>query len=93
MDAQISKELGLSEESIKKLREVNRENQAARREAMQSGQGGNREEMMENMRKLTEKADAALLAVLSDAEKKKMEELKGAKLEIDMAPLRPTRRQ
>ena len=92
LDAQISKELGLGEDTIKKLREVNRENQAARREAMQAaGQGGNREEMMENMRKLTEKSDAALLAVLSDAEKKKMEELKGAKLEIDMAPLRQRR--
>lgn len=91
LDAQISKELGLGEDTVKKLREVNRDNQTARREAMQAAQGGNREEMMENMRKLTEKSDAALLAVLSDAEKKKMEELKGTKLEIDMAPLRPRR--
>ena len=91
LDAQITMELGLGEESVKKLREVNRENQAARREAMAAAQGGNREEGMANMRKVIEKADAALLAVLSDAEKKKMEELKGAKLEIDMAPLRPRR--
>ena len=93
MDAQISKELGLSEETIKKVREVNQENATARREAMQSAQGGNREEMMEAMRKLNEKADASLMAALSDAEKKKVDELKGTKLEIDTAPLRPRRPQ
>lgn len=90
LDSAISQELGLSNESIKKLRQVNQENQAARREAMQSSNG---EERMAKIRELNEKADSALLAVLSDAEKKKMEELKGAKLEIDTAPLRPGRRQ
>lgn len=93
MDEQVSKELALSEGTVKKLKEVNQENQTARREAMQAAQGADREEMMATMRKLTEKSDAALLAVLSDAEKKKMEELKGNKLEIDMAPLRPQRPQ
>ncbi len=93
IDSHISKDLGLSDDTLKKLREVNQENQNARREAMQQAQGGNREEMMETMRKLSEKADAALLAVLSDAEKKKLEELKGSKLDIDMAPLRPRRQQ
>lgn len=94
LDAQISKELGLSDDTVKKLKEVNQANQAARREAMQGGGGGgNREEMMEKMRKLNEKADADLLAVLNDADKKKVEELKGSKLEIDTAPLRPRRQQ
>lgn len=93
MDEQISKELGLNEDTVKKLKEVNQENMTARREAMQSAQGGSREEMMEAMRKLNEKSDAALLAVLSDAEKKKLEELKGSKLEIDTAPLRQRRPQ
>ncbi len=93
LDSNISKELGLGEESVKKLQQVNQENQTARREAMQGGGGGNREEMMAKMRELNEKADNALLAVLSDAEKKKMEELKGSKLEIDTAPLRPRRPQ
>lgn len=90
MDEQISKELGLNEDTVKKLKEVNQENMTARREAMQ---GVSREEMMEAMRKLNEKSDAALLAVLSDAEKKKLEELKGSKLEIDTAPLRQRRPQ
>ncbi len=93
MDEQISKELGLSDDTLKKLRQVSQENMTARREAMQSVQGGSREEMMEAMRKANEKSDAALLAVLSDAEKKKLDELKGSKLEIDTAPLRPRRPQ
>ncbi len=92
MDPDIAKELGLSEESQKKLKDVNQENMNARREAMQ-GAGGDREAMMEAMRKLNEKSDAALLAVLSDAEKKKLEDLKGTKLEIDTAPLRQRRPQ
>lgn len=90
MDEQISKELGLNEDTVKKLKEVNQENMTARREAMQ---GVSREEMVEAMRKLNEKSDAALLAVLSDADKKKLDELKGSKLEIDTAPLRQRRPQ
>lgn len=90
LDTQVSKELGLSEDTVKKLKSVNQENQAARREAMQSAQN-DREAAAAAMRKLSEKSDADLLAVLSDAEKKKVEELKGSKLEIDMAPLRPNR--
>lgn len=93
MDEQISKELGLSDDTLRQLRQVSQENVTARREAMQAVQGGSREEMMEAMRKANEKSDAALLAVLSDAEKKKLDELKGSKLEIDTAPLRPRRPQ
>jgi hypothetical protein len=92
-DEQISQALGLSADTVKKLKDVVQENNNARREAMQSAQGSSREEMMETMRKLNEKSDAALLAVLSDEEKKKVEELKGSKLEIDTAPLRPRRPQ
>lgn len=92
LDEQVSKELGLSEDTLKKLKDVNQENQKAARDAMQAAQG-DREAMMEAMRKVTETSNAALLAVLSDAEKKKVEDLKGSKLEIDTAPLRPRRPQ
>lgn len=92
-DAEVAKSLGLSSETVEKLKKVNEENMAARREAMQAAQGGGQEEMMAAMTKFNEKSNTALLGVLSDAEKKTMEELKGTKLEIDMAPLRPRRPQ
>lgn len=44
------------------------------------------------MTKLTDKENAALLATLSDEQKKKFDGLKGVELKMDFTSLRPARR-
>lgn len=91
LDPAISAALQLKEDILSKLKAVNDANGAARREAMGGLQGKSPEEMTEIMSKLREKENSALLAVLSDDQKKKYEELLGAKLTIDQTSLRGNR--
>ncbi len=91
LDPAISKALGLSDEAVAKLKAAVDANTAARREAMQDAQNASQDERAEMMRKLSEKESAALLAAMSDGDKKKLEEMKGAALTIDQAPLRQRR--
>ncbi|MEQ1827708.1 MAG: hypothetical protein ABL921_17240, partial [Pirellula sp.] len=88
LDPAISAALQLKEDQVAKLKSVNDANRTARRDALQ---GKSPEEMRELVPKLTEKDNAALLASLSDDQKKKFEELKGAALTIDTTPLRGNR--
>ncbi|HUP80399.1 MAG TPA: hypothetical protein VM260_17725 [Pirellula sp.] len=91
LDPAISAALQLTQDVLSKLKSVNDANGAARREAMGGLQGKSQEEITEMMSKLREKEDSALLAVVSDDQKKKYEELKGAKLTIDQTSLRGNR--
>jgi hypothetical protein len=93
MDAAIAKALEISEEQSTKLKAANDANQAARREAMQGAQDMSQEERAAAMTKLATEQTKTLMAVLTEAQMKKLETLKGAALTIDMAPLRPARRQ
>jgi hypothetical protein len=90
-DAAISETLGLTQDQRAKLRSTNQENQSARREVSQGLQNASQRERQEAMRKQTEKENEALLAVLTDEQRAKLEELKGANLTIDQAPLRQRR--
>ena len=93
LDPEIAKSLKLSDEQLGKLKSVNDENRAARREAMTGFQDKSQEERTAAIAKLTEKENTALLAAVSEDLKKKFEELKGTALKIDQSPLRMPRPQ
>ena len=93
MDTAIAKALEITDEQTAKLKAANEANQAARREAMQGAQNMSQEERAEAMTKMAAEQTKTLMAVLTEAQTKKLETLKGAALTIDMAPLRPARRQ
>ncbi len=92
MDSAIAKELAISEEQSGKLKSASEANQIARRELMQEMQGKSPEEMTPAMTKLTADQTKSLMGLLTEAQVKKFETMKGAALTIDMAPLRPARR-
>lgn len=93
MDSDIAKALELNAEQTAKLKAANEANQAARREAMQGWQDMTQEERAAANTKLAAVQTKSFMAVLTEAQTKKLETLKGAALTIDMAPLRPARRQ
>ena len=93
MDSAIAKALEITDEQTAKLKAANDANQAARREAMAGMQNMSQEERAEAMTKMATEQTKTLMAVLTEAQAKKFESLKGAALTIDMAPLRPARRQ
>jgi hypothetical protein len=93
MDTAIAKALEITDEQSAKLKAANEANQAARREAMAGAQNMSQEERAEAMAKMATEQTKALMAVLTESQTKKLETLKGAALTIDMAPLRPARRQ
>ncbi len=67
-------------------------NQSARREAMAGFQDMSQEQRSETMAKLTATESKSLMGLLSEAQVKKLESIKGAALTIDQALLRPARR-
>jgi len=93
MDAAIAKALGITEEQSAKLKAANDASQAARREAMQGAQDMSQDERAAAMTKLATEQTKSLMAVLTETQTKSFETLKGTELKIDMAPLRPARRQ
>ena len=92
LDPAIAKAMELGDELVGKLKSVNDSNQAARREAFQAGQDLSQEQRTEAMAKLTANESKSLMGLLSEAQVKKLESLKGAALTIDQTPLRPARR-
>lgn len=92
LDPAIAKAMELGDELVGKLKSVNDSNQAARREAMAGFQDMSQEQRTEAMAKLTGIESKSLMGLLSEAQVKKLESLKGAALTIDQAPLRPARR-
>ena len=92
LDSAIAKAMELSDELIGKLKSVNDSNQTARREAMSGFQDMSPEQRTEAFAKLTASENKSLMALLSEAQAKKLESIKGAALTIDQTPLRPARR-
>jgi hypothetical protein len=92
LDAAIAKALELNDDLIAKIKAVNDANQSARREAMQGFQDMSPEQRTEATAKLRASEDKSIMALLSEAQVKKFDSIKGAALTIDQSPLRPTRR-
>ncbi len=92
LDPDIAKALDVNEEQLGKLKSANDANRTARREAMQGFQDMSPEQRTEATAKLTATESKSLMGLLTEAQVKKLETLKGAALTIDQTPLRPTRR-
>jgi hypothetical protein len=92
LDAAIAKALELNDDLIAKIKAVNEANQSARREAMQGFQDMSPEQRTEATAKLRASEDKSIMALLSEAQVKKFDSIKGAALTIDQSPLRPARR-
>ena len=92
LDPAIAKAMELSTELIGKLKSVNDSNQTARREAQQGFGDMSPEQRTEANAKLTVSENKSIMALLSEAQVKKLESIKGAALTIDQTPLRPARR-
>jgi hypothetical protein len=92
LDAAIAKAMELNDDLIAKLKAVNDANQSARREAMQGFRDMSPEQRTEATAKLTASENKSIMALLSEAQVKKLDSIKGAALTIDESPLRPARR-
>lgn len=85
LDEKVAEEVGLGAGQKEELQAAQEENMTAMREAMEAARGeggGGFEGMREKMAELRTKADAKLLAVLTDDQAKKFEEMKGDKVDI-----------
>lgn len=91
MDPAIAKSLGITEEQMGKLKSANDANRAARREAMQGARDLKPEELQAATAKLAASESKSMMGLLTEAQIKSLETLKGAALTIDQTPLRPTR--
>ncbi|MCU0712629.1 MAG: hypothetical protein MUC43_11260 [Pirellula sp.] len=88
MDSELQTTLGISDEQKKMLTEAQAKNREASREAMQGFRDMSPEERTEKMAEMRAEADKVIMAVLTDDQKAKLEEVKGAELKVDLAPLR-----
>jgi hypothetical protein len=87
VDAELAKELNVTEEQKAKLEKIQHSNMQAMADAFQSGDvsSGDRRKKFEEMRKAGQKK---LLDVLTSEQQKKLDALKGEEVEIDMSKLR-----
>jgi len=92
IDPVIANALQLSPDELAKLRSANQANQTARRQSADGQKDLKPKERQEAMKKLLAKEGEALMALLTEDQKKKLEELKGMPLTIDQAPLRARRK-
>jgi len=82
-DEDVAKDLGISDEQKTKLTKVREEQGAAMREAFgAAGGGGDREAARTKMTELRKSSEEKTLAVLTEDQKKKFEELKGKKFDM-----------
>ncbi len=86
-DPSVVAQLNLSDEQMKKLEEARAENNKAVENAMSDFGDLSRDERREKFRTLSETADSNLLGVLTDDQKKKFDEMKGQKIDVDLSPL------
>jgi hypothetical protein len=84
----IAKVFELTDEQKTELTEVANEQRQEMFSAFQDMQDMEQEERLAKIEELNKARDEALLAVLTDDQKKEFEELKGEKLEIDLTQLR-----
>ncbi len=83
---EVAKELNVTDDQKKKIEEIRQKNMDSMRGLRD--QSGDREAMREKMTKLRDEESKAMLAVLTDAQQKQLEELKGEKVDIDLSQLR-----
>jgi Spy/CpxP family protein refolding chaperone len=81
-DEQVAKSLGLTEDQVAALKTIGEESDKRMGEIRQSG-GDDREARQKKMEELRADTEAESLAVLSDEQKTKFTEMKGAKFELD----------
>jgi hypothetical protein len=86
-DETVAAALKISDEQKQKLEQALTDNRAKWREGFQNFQNLSEEERAKRSEELTKSRDESLLAVLDDAQKKQFEEMKGAKLEVDLSKL------
>jgi len=91
MDPAIAKTLSITEEQMGKLKSANDANRTARREGMSGFQAMSQDERQAAMAKLAASETKSLIGVLTEAQVKSLETLKGAALTMDQSPLRPAR--
>ena len=91
MDPAIAKTISITEEQMGKLKSANDANRTARREAMSGFQDKSPEERQAAMAKMAESEAKSLMGLLTEAQVKSLETLKGAALKMDQSPLRPAR--
>lgn len=90
-DAEVSKALEITEEQGRKLSELRQESSQAVRDAFQDLQGASQEERREALGKLRDEWDKKFLAVLTDAQRQQLDQMKGKVIELDLSPLAPRR--
>jgi hypothetical protein len=88
MDTELQSMLGVTEDQKKGFADAQRKSREASRESMQGLRDMSPEERTEMMAKMRAESDKALLAVLTEEQKAKLEEIKGSELKVDLAPLR-----
>jgi len=91
MDPAIAKTLSITEEQMGKLKSANDANRTARREGMSGFQDMSQDERQAAMAKLAASETKSLMGVLTEAQIKSLETLKGAALTMDQSPLPPAR--
>ncbi len=88
-DEEVMKVLEISDEQKDKLEKVREENRSAMMAAFQDFQSMSQDERREAQGKLRDEANERILSALTDDQKKKLEEVKGAELAMDTSSLRP----
>jgi len=92
-DEDVAKELLITDDQKAKLTKVREEQGTAMRELFGAGAGGDREAARTKMADLRKQNEEKTLAVLTDAQKKNFEELKGKKFDMPENPGRGGRQR
>lgn len=86
-DESVATALKVSDEQKQKLEQSLADSRTKAFESFQSFQSLSDEERTKKVAEMIQSRDDSLLAVLDDAQKKQLEEMKGAKLEVDLSKL------
>lgn len=88
-DSEVAKQLEISDEQKEKLGKVREEAMTSNREEMRElFQSGDREKIQARMAEIRKATDEKILAVLTDEQKKKFEDMKGKPFELPEGALR-----
>lgn len=82
MDAEVRKELGVSEEQVQKIREATQKVMEELRGQRQEGERPSREQMQQRMQEFRQKVTDAVMAQLTEEQKKKWNGMIGEKFEL-----------
>ncbi|MGQ9760836.1 MAG: hypothetical protein ACUVQH_02885 [Thermogutta sp.] len=87
MDADVRKELGVSEEQVQKIREATQKVMEELRFQRQEGERPSPEQMQQRMQQFRQKVTEAVMAQLTEEQKKKWNEMIGEKFELSLDEL------